>query len=139
MWRPLTAIREGENDGNPKTVGDPNWQPLINTPNYPDYSSGANVVTGAMTRTLALFFGTDKLTFGVTTLAPLATQKTRIYNRFSAAAQDVVDARILLGIHFRFADTAARTQGNQVADWAFNHFLLPRDDDHRRSLADRGE
>ena len=139
VWRPLTAIREGENDGNPKTVGDPNWQPLINTPNYPDYSSGANVVTGAMTRTLALFFGTDKLTFEVTTLAPQATQKTRIYNRFSAAAQDVVDARILLGIHFRFADTAARTQGNQVADWAFNHFLLSRDHDHRRSLADRDE
>ena len=60
VWRPITAIREGDADGNPATVGDPAWQPLINNPNYPDYTSGANSVTGAMTRTLELFFGTDK-------------------------------------------------------------------------------
>jgi hypothetical protein len=132
FWRPITAINEGDNDGNPNTVGDPTWQPLINNPNYPDYTSGANNVTGAMTRTLSQFFGRDRLTFEVTTLAPLAVQKTRTYNRFSDAAQDVVDARILLGIHFRFADTAARKQGQQVAEWTFNHFLLPLrgDDNH---------
>ena len=125
VWRPITAIREGDADGNPATVGDPAWQPLINNPNYPDYTSGANSVTGAMTRTLELFFGTDKLVFDVTSAAPQAVQKVRRYNRFSDAARDVVDARILLGIHFRFADTVARTQGRQVADWTYNHFLLP--------------
>ena len=52
----------------------------------------------------------------MTSLAPLAVQKTRIYKRFSEAAQDVVDARVYLGIHFRFADTAARKQGEQVAE-----------------------
>jgi hypothetical protein len=129
LWRPLTAIREGNSDGNPHTVGDSGWQSLINNPNYPDYTSGANNVTGAMTRTLALFFGRDRFTFEVTSLAPLAVQKTRIYHRFSDAAQDVVDARVYLGIHFRFADTAARTQGRAVAEWTFNHFLLPLDDD----------
>ena len=131
VWRPITAINEGDNDGNPHTVGDPAWQPLINTPNYPDYTSGANNVTGAMTRTLALFFHRDRMTFEVTSLAPLAIQKTRVYNRFSEAADDVVDARIYLGIHFRFADTAARKQGQRVAEWAFNHFLLPLDDDDK--------
>jgi hypothetical protein len=125
IWRPVTAIQEGENDGNPNTAGDPTWQSLINNPNYPDYTSGANNLTGAVTRTLALFFGTDKMTFDVTSLAPLAVQKTRTYHRFSAAAQDVVDARVYLGIHFRFADTAARAQGRRVAEWTFNHFLLP--------------
>lgn len=127
VWRPITAINEGDNDGNANTVGDPTWQPLINTPNYPDYTSGANNVTGAMTRTLSLFFNRDRMTFEVTSLAPLAIQKTRVYNRFSEAADDVVDARIYLGIHFRFADTAARKQGQRVAEWAFNHFLLPLD------------
>lgn len=126
LWRPLTAIREGDDDGNPHTVGDPGWQPLVNTPNYPDYTSGANNVTGAMTRTLALFFGTDRVRFDITSRAPLAVQKTRTYHRFSEAAQDVVDARVYQGIHFRFADTAARTQGTRVADWTFHHFLLPR-------------
>jgi hypothetical protein len=125
FWRPVTAIQEGEADGNPATPGDPAWQSLINNPNYPDYTSGANSVTGAMTRTLELFFGTDKVAFEVTSLAPLAVQKTRSYSRFSDAARDCVDARVYLGIHFRFADVAARDQGRRVADWAFHHFLLP--------------
>ena len=132
FWRPLTAIREGANDGNPHTVADPAWQPLANTPNYPDYTSGANNVTAAMTRTLALFFRTDQMTFEVTSLSPLAINKTRVYERFSDAARDVVDARVYLGFHFRFADTAARTQGTRVADWTFNHFLLPLDDNEPR-------
>jgi hypothetical protein len=125
FWRPLTAIQEGEADGNPATVGDPAWQSLINNPNYPEYTSGANSVSGAMTRTLELFFGTDKVAFEITSLAPQAVRKTRRYHRFSDAAEDVVDARIYLGIHFRFADVAARTQGRRIADWAYHRFLLP--------------
>jgi hypothetical protein len=125
FWRPVTAIQEGDSDGNPRTEGDLAWQPLTNTPNYPDYTSGANNVTGAVTRMLALFFGTDEMTFSVTTTNPLAVQKTRTYNRFSDAAGDVVVARIYEGIHFRFADTTARRQGRQVAKWAFRHFLRP--------------
>ncbi len=124
-WRPLTAIQEGDNDGNHRTEGDLNWQPLINTPNYPDYTSGANNVTGAVTRILALFFRTDVMTFSVTTTNPLALEQTRTYNRFSDAAHDVVNARIYEGIHFRFADTVARRQGRDVARWAFTHFLRP--------------
>jgi hypothetical protein len=125
LWRPLTAIREGDVDGHPWTVGDPTWQPLVNTPNYPDYTSGANVLVGAMTRTLARFFESDRGPLEVTSLNPLATQKTRIYTRFSHAADDVVNARIYLGIHFRFADVVARKQGEQVAEHAVEHFLLP--------------
>jgi hypothetical protein len=125
IWRPVTAIQEGESDGNPATAGDPTWQSLINNPNYPDYTSGANNVTGAMTGTLALFFGRDLMTFEVTSNAPPVVQRTRRYSRFSEAAQEVVDARVLLGIHFRFADTAARTQGTLVAEWVHDHFLLP--------------
>ena len=128
FWRPLTAIQEGDHDGNPQTVGDPAWQPLINNPNYPDYTSGANCLTGAMTRTLQLFFGTDKVTFEATTHAPLAVKKARTYHRFSQAMQDVVDARVWLGIHFRFADLEGRTQGQRVAEWTSNHFLLPLED-----------
>ena len=131
FWRPLTAIQEGDHDGNPHTAGDPAWQPLINNPNYPDYTSGANCLTGAMTRTLQLFFGTDRVTFEATTLAPLAVRKSRIYRRFSEHMQDVVDARVWLGIHFRFTDLEGRTQGQRTAEWAVNHFLLPLDDDGR--------
>jgi len=125
-WRPITAIQQGNNDNNQWTAGDPNWQPLITTPNYPDYSSGANSFTGTVTRMLALFFETDHLTFSVTTTNPGPTiVDTRTYNRFSDAAQDVVDARIYEGIHFRFADEVGRRQGRQVADWVFKNFLRP--------------
>jgi hypothetical protein len=125
FWRPITAIREGDNDGNPNTVGDPAWSSLIATPPYPDYTSGANNLTGAFTQTLELFFGTDDFQFSVTSNAALAIQKTRNFARFSDAAQEVVDARVLLGIHFRFADEAARTQGSRVAHWVTQKFLRP--------------
>jgi hypothetical protein len=132
FWRPITAIQEGNNDGNPSTIGDASWQPLITSPNYPDYTSGANCFTASVTRTLALFFNTDQMTFSITTTNPGPTiQDTRTYSHFSEAAQEVVNARIYEGIHFRFADEVARMQGRQVADWAFNNYLHPinsRDD-----------
>ena len=126
FWRPITAIHEGNNDGNPRTVGDSSWQSLINNPNYPDYTSGAVNFATAATRALEHFFGTDHMTFSVTTtnVAP-TVMDTRTYNRFSDAADDVVKARIYAGIHFRFADEAARKQGRQVADWTFKNFLRP--------------
>ena len=123
FWRPVTAIQEGENDGNPATAGDPSWQPLLNTPPYPEYTSGANNVTGAM---LALFFGNDEMTFTVTSEYPKAAQKTRTYNRFSDMASDMVDVRIYQGIHFRSGDEAGRDQGKQVAQWVFEHVAAAR-------------
>ncbi len=75
-------------------------------------------------RSLELFFGDDApFTFDVTSVVPQVVQKTRTYTRFSDVATDVVEARMLLGIHFRFADAVARRQGRQAADWAFGHVL----------------
>jgi len=126
LWRPVTAIQEGENDGNAATAGDPSWQPFLNTPPYPDYPSGANGVTGALTRSLALFFGKDDMTFTVTSDYSEAPKKTRSYNRFSDMASDMVNVRIYHGIHFRFADEASREQGTKVADWVFGHVATAR-------------
>lgn len=122
LWRPITAIQEGENDGNPSTAGDPTWVPLSTTPAYPDYTSGANGLSSSILTTLAMFFK-DKTTFTVTSLTAPATPKT--YDRFSDMADDVVEVRILQGIHFRFADEVSRTQGTRVARHVFNHFLRP--------------
>ncbi|MFB3904229.1 MAG: vanadium-dependent haloperoxidase [Acidobacteriota bacterium] len=129
FWRPLTAIQEGENDGNERTIGDPGWQPLYNNPNYPDYTSGASALTGAVTQALALFFAGRGITFSVTTTSPSAVQKTRTFNRFWDAAEEVVDARVYEGIHFRTADKLGVQQGRRVAGWAFKHFLRPVDEE----------
>jgi hypothetical protein len=125
LWRPVTAIQEGDNDGNSKTAGDPDWKPLINTPPYPEYTSGANNASGATARALALFFGTEEIEFDVTTDVAAATTKTRHYTCLSTFADDLVEARILLGIHFRTADVVARKTGEKAAQWAFRHHFRP--------------
>jgi len=122
FWRPSTAINNGETDGNPKTVGDAAWLPLINNPPYPDYTSGANSLSGSMSRVMSHLLG-DELTFTISTA--VAPPRTRTYHHFSEVADDMVEARIMLGIHFRFADTVARRQGKQSADWAVSHILKP--------------
>jgi hypothetical protein len=125
FWRPVTAIREGDNDGNPNTVGDTAWTSFLPTPPYPDHSSGANNITGAITTILQLFFGTDEFDFSVSSTAANLLVNPRTYERFSDAQQEVVDVRIYQGIHFRFADEDGRQQGARVAHWAFQKFLRP--------------
>jgi hypothetical protein len=125
FWRPITAIREGDDDTNPDTEGDPGWQPLINTPNYPDQSSGANNATAATTRMLSLIFGADHMNFTVRTTNAAVQPPTRDFSSFNDAQEEVVDARIYQGIHFRFADEDARKQGRHVAQWVFGHILRP--------------
>ena len=129
FWRPLTAIQLGDTDGNARTVGDPSWQPFIVTPNYPEYTSGANSLNGSATTMLANFFGTDTMTFSMTSnfVHPNGSRPSnpRTYQHFSDAADDIVNARIYEGIHFRAADEGSRKQGKHVANWAFSHFLRP--------------
>jgi hypothetical protein len=125
FWRPVTAIQNGDNDGNPETVGDPNWQPLINTPSFPEYTSGHVTYSAAVARILKLWFKTDHVTFTVTSTNPLAIQKTRTYTRLSDAVAETVDARVYTGIHFRNSDLVGRDQGKRIAKWAFKYFLQP--------------
>ena len=125
FWRPVTAIREGDDDDNARTVGDSTWEPLAVTPPYQDYSSGANCLAAAITTILQLYFGTDEFHYQVATTAPAVTVNPRHYQRFSQAQEETVEVRILQGIHFRFADDAGRRQGRRIAHWAFQRFLRP--------------
>jgi hypothetical protein len=145
FWRPITAIQQllpADNDGNPDTQADAAWTSLIATPPYPDYTSGANNLSGSFTTIVSRFFETDRVTFKVMSTAALAVPNERTYHRFSDLADEVVDARIYMGIHFRFADTAARREGTRVATQAFNHFLRPvhdRGHDHDKECGDHGD
>ena len=130
FWRPITAIRLGDQDGNPETTVDPNWQPLINTPNFPEYPSGHASISGAVSHVLRLFFHTNELDFQMTTTNAKAQQKTRSFTRFSQAEEEVVDARVYVGIHYRHSDRAARAQGLRVANWVFKNYFRPICDFH---------
>jgi hypothetical protein len=123
IWRPAPAINQGDADPNPRTEGLVGWTSLLNSPAYPDYVSGANGLTGAWTATMRNFFGTDTMELDVISTSANTTTPVRHFSSFSQVADEVVEARILLGIHFRFADTEARRLGERVAHWTFQKFL----------------
>jgi hypothetical protein len=131
-WRPITAIRLGDTDGNPDTTGDPGWTPLLDTPPVPDYASGHSVQGGAMSEILRLFFGTDNISFSTcsTTLPPGSTCNdaspvTRSFTSFSQAAAENGLSRILVGIHFRKAVTEGIKHGGKIAQHTIVHYLRP--------------
>jgi hypothetical protein len=123
FWRPITAIREADTDGNPATVADPNWVPLLMTPPYPEYPSGYNVVNSTVTHGLEGLFDTRRLR--LTLISTAVPGATRFYDSPTAERRDVVDARVWLGIHFRFADTAARDMGRRLTAWTLDHYFQP--------------
>jgi hypothetical protein len=127
FWRPITAIREADGDGNPLTRADPDWLPLIPTPPYTEHSSGHSALSGSFVATLQDFFGTDRIGWTDTNVAGL----TRSFTRFSRAIDEVVDARVWSGIHFRNADEQGAKIGRQVADWRERHYFdsVSRHDD----------
>jgi hypothetical protein len=124
FWRPITAIQQGDNDGNRRTEGDPTWNSLVPSPPYPDHPSGYNCATGSFMHTAKSFFGRDRVSFSL--VGPGATGATRNYQRFTDVIDDTIDARIWLGIHFRAPDVQGAELGEDVARWLDKHFLEPR-------------
>jgi hypothetical protein len=119
-WRPLTAIRLADTDGNPATAADSAWQPLLGTPPFPEHPSGHACATGANVATLQSFFGTDKMTF--TVFSP-GSGTSRTFTRFSEMIKEVIDARVYAGIHFRTADVQGAIIGKKTAQWAQKHYF----------------
>ena len=120
-WRPITAIREADTDGNPRTEKDAGWLPLIANPPYPEYPSGHTGLSGSIVATLQDFFKTDKVGWSDTNNAGL----TRSFESFSQAIDEIVDARIWSGIHFRTADEQGERIGKDVAKWREKHYFAP--------------
>ena len=125
FWRPITAIRHANDDGNPRTIEEPAWEPYLQTPPYPDYSSGANSLASSILSTVELVLGRDAVNFSINSAVAGLTTNPRQYTSISAALDDIVEVRILQGIHFRSADEEGRRQGARVAHWAYQKFLRP--------------
>ena len=134
FWRPITAIREADTDGNPATEADPTWLPLFDpstsvchppllvTPPFPDHPSGHASQTSAVVHTLQNFFGTDKIAFSAFSNKSCTT---RSFERFSDALEEVIDARVWAGIHFRTADVQGAALGHKVAHYMSKHYFEP--------------
>jgi hypothetical protein len=117
-WRPITAIRETADDGNPATTSDPTWTPLFATPAHPEYPSGHSCATAAAAMVLAHEFG-EHTPFDVTT--DLLPGVTCSFQSFSEAVEEVKNARVFAGIHFRAACEDGATLGQQVAQYVLDH------------------
>jgi len=122
FWRPSTAINLADTDGNPATDPDTAWTPLIPNPAYPDYPSGYNGFVAAVSHSLEKTFQTRQLNL---TVISTAVPDVRHYDTGAALRRDVVDARVWLGIHFRFADIAARDMGLRLSEWTLDHYFQP--------------
>jgi hypothetical protein len=127
QWRPVTAIRAADTDGNPDTDTDPQWTPLLVTPPFPDYIAGHTTFAGAAQEVLEHLFGTDPQVIQLTSASAPGIVET--YRTFREMADGVVDARVWGGIHWRTSSVRGRTVGEAIGRYAVRHVLCPRDRD----------
>jgi len=128
LWRPITAIRRADEDGNAATEADPDWTTLHpTTPAYPTYSGNAATIGASCATVLAGVFGSNDVPFDVHWDAYGFPGVTRSYGGFWDAAQEEADSRIYGGIHFRFDSVAGQQIGANVGGYVMDHFLQPRD------------
>ncbi|HEY7120060.1 MAG TPA: vanadium-dependent haloperoxidase, partial [Tepidisphaeraceae bacterium] len=118
--RPVTAIRNAADDGNPATQADPNWTPLIVTPPFPSYVSGHSTFSAAAAAALAGFFGTDRITF--TSTSDAMPGVTRTFTRLSDAAAEAGISRIYGGIHWDFDNQAGLALGKALGRYVAKRF-----------------
>ena len=132
FWRPVTAIQEGDTDGNPNTISDPIWLPLATTPNHPEYPAAHGCVTGAVTSILAAYFGTSNLALHVTATYAIpaalgggTVTATRSFTSTDALLKEVQAARIYGGMHFRHSILQGTALGQKVAHQLVNKYFQP--------------
>jgi hypothetical protein len=122
-WRPVTAIRAAETDGNPDTVADPNWSSFIPTPNHPSYLSGHSSMSGASSAVLAGVFGTDNISF--TASAEGVSVPDRTFASFSLASEEAAVSRLYGGIHWKYDNDDGLALGGLVGGHVFATQLRP--------------
>jgi hypothetical protein len=123
FWRPVTAIRSGDTDGNPQTEPDPSFTPFIATPTFPSYPSAHASAGYAALEVLERLGGRG--TQAITLSNPAIPQVVLHYGNLQTIAEDIDDARVYGGIHFRFDQEAGAWQGRHVGDYVYLHNLQP--------------
>jgi hypothetical protein len=132
-WRPETAIRLADLDGNPATEPDPTWVPLWGSSGAtPEHDSGHAIEGGAAATVLRRFFGTDRIRFSICSYTMPAGgncgeagQVNRTFTRFSEAAVENAESRILIGWHLRTSVEQGLDRGTKIGRFTFRHFLRP--------------
>jgi hypothetical protein len=130
FWRPITAIHNANIDGNLNTTANTTWSPLTATPNHPEYPSQHGCVTSALAQVLAHAAGTDQINatiWGATATTPTGLVTTRTYATVQALMEELVNARVWIGFHFRSSVIAGENLGTSVANWELQRYFVPTD------------
>jgi len=122
FWRPVTAIRNADVDGNDDTIADSAWTSYQVTPPHPEYPAAHAVTQRAAARIMKDYFGPH---YSFSTTSPTVPGVTRTYADFDSFADEGAQARILGGMHFRTSLEEGARQGNSVANWVLEHYLRP--------------
>lgn len=122
FWRPVTAIRAGDADGNDATVADPAWSPLLGTPNHPEYPSAHSCITPATGYALARFLGSWHIDYTVPSLTGLGD---RHFDTPRQLTKDVGNGRVWAGIHYRTSVETGADMAREVADWVLDRNFEP--------------
>jgi hypothetical protein len=122
QWRPITAIRQGDSDGNPDTVGDPHWNSLLPTPPFPDYTSAHAVISAANATVLIEAFG-DNPGVPFALFSNAHPNFVHTWETFSQGIDEVIEARVWGGIHWRTSDTVGVQVGKKIGRHVLHHAL----------------
>jgi hypothetical protein len=127
LWRPVTVIRNADLDNNSATTPDASWSPLLTTPNHPEDPSAHGCVSSAITHVLAAVLKTQTINIDVpgATGGGTTLTTTQHFNTSQDLLQNVADARVWAGLHYRFSTTAGVNLGAQVSQYDLQHNFLP--------------
>ena len=137
LWRPVTAIREADRDGNSATLKHPEWSPLLTTPPHPEYVSGHSSFSGAACEVLKALLETDDVELAVT--SENLPGVVRRYSRLSAIADEIGMSRIYGGIHFQTANKDGKAMGRAIGRACAERFTLGARKDALEASAARKE
>jgi hypothetical protein len=119
-WRPTSAINLADTDGNPATVADPAWAPVVPTPNHPEYPAAHGCASGAVAEALRTFYDAKKVRFNFDSTV---TGQTHHYDDSDDLTREIINARVWGGMHFRNSGERGVEMGKQVSHWiSKNHF-----------------
>ncbi|HKZ04230.1 MAG TPA: vanadium-dependent haloperoxidase [Methylomirabilota bacterium] len=124
FWRPVTAIRNGDIDRNPTTEGEPTWQPIADTPMHPEYPCAHCSLSGSLAGVIKTLFGTDAIP-EIAVTSPTAPGVTHRWTSMADFTQEVANARIWAGFHYRFSTRVGTEMGRQIGEYVVKSVMQP--------------
>jgi hypothetical protein len=122
FWRPMTAIRNGDIDGNPATERDPTWEPINNTPLHPEYPCAHCIVSTAIATTIEKMLGSAEIPEVALTM-PSAPGVTHRFTNLNDLTQEIAMARIYAGFHYRNSTVVGREMGRQIGEYVIANLM----------------